>query len=195
MASCVTELDLHPLRRDVSGRESGDGRGDVDDLPALRADGRHSRHRLRPGPRARGVAEPSRWPSRPRNHWRYAELLPLEPAAVRHDWPVGWTPIIDSPRLAQHLGVQQILLKDEGRNPTARSRTGPARSALPTRCKSARRRSPARRPATRPAAWPATRRWPGLPAIHFRAANGAGAEGRPAASVRRDGVRREVVVR
>jgi threonine synthase len=56
---------------------------------------------------------------RPRNHWRYAELLPLEPAAVRHDWPVGFTPIIDAARLARHLGVRQVLLKDEGRNPTA----------------------------------------------------------------------------
>jgi threonine synthase len=45
--------------------------------------------------------------------------LPLEPTAVRHDWPVGYTPIIDSDRLAQHLGVRQLLFKDEGRNPTA----------------------------------------------------------------------------
>jgi threonine synthase len=56
--------------------------------------------------------------ARLRNQWRYAELLPLEPTAVRYDWPVGFTPIVDSPRLAQHLGVRQILLKDEGRNPT-----------------------------------------------------------------------------
>lgn len=56
---------------------------------------------------------------RPRNHWRYAELLPLEPSAVRYDWPVGYTPIINSERLARHLGIRQILLKDEGRNPTA----------------------------------------------------------------------------
>jgi threonine synthase len=55
---------------------------------------------------------------RPRYQWRYAELLPLEPTAVRHDWPVGFTPIVDSPRLASHVGVRQIMLKDEGRNPT-----------------------------------------------------------------------------
>ena len=55
---------------------------------------------------------------RPQNHWRYAELLPLEPAAIRAEWSDGYTPIIDSPRLAKHLGIQQILLKDEGRNPT-----------------------------------------------------------------------------
>jgi threonine synthase len=64
------------------------------------------------------------WHDRPlaqraRNHWRYEELLPLKPAAVRHDWSVGYTPVIDSPRLAKQLGVRQLLFKDEGRNPTA----------------------------------------------------------------------------
>jgi threonine synthase len=57
--------------------------------------------------------------ARARNHWRYEELLPLEPSAVRHDWPVGYTPVIDSERLARQLGVRQLLFKDEGRNPTA----------------------------------------------------------------------------
>jgi threonine synthase len=57
--------------------------------------------------------------NRPQNHWRYEELLPLQPSAVRHDWPVGYTPIIDSERLARQLGVTQLLFKDEGRNPTA----------------------------------------------------------------------------
>jgi threonine synthase len=56
---------------------------------------------------------------RPRNHWRYEELLPLKPSAVRHDWSVGYTPIIDSERLARQLGIKQLLFKDEGRNPTA----------------------------------------------------------------------------
>jgi len=56
---------------------------------------------------------------RPRNHWRYEELLPLKPSAIRHDWSVGYTPIIDSDRLARQLGVRQLLFKDEGRNPTA----------------------------------------------------------------------------
>lgn len=55
---------------------------------------------------------------RPRNQWRYEELLPLEPDAIRREWSDGYTPIIDTPRLARRLGVQQIVLKDEGRNPT-----------------------------------------------------------------------------
>ncbi len=57
--------------------------------------------------------------SRPLNHWRYAELLPLRPASIRHDWQVGWTPIIAAERLAQQLGLKRVLLKDEGRNPSA----------------------------------------------------------------------------
>jgi threonine synthase len=56
---------------------------------------------------------------RPRNQWRYEELLPLQPSGVRHDWPVGYTPNIDSERLARQLGIKQLLFKDEGRNPTA----------------------------------------------------------------------------
>jgi threonine synthase len=56
--------------------------------------------------------------NRPRNQWRYEELLPLEPDAIRRDWPDGYTPIIETPRLARQLGVHQIVLKDEGRNPT-----------------------------------------------------------------------------
>jgi threonine synthase len=55
---------------------------------------------------------------RPLNQWRYAELLPLEPASIDFSWSDGYTPVIDTPRLAHHLGVKQIVLKDEGRNPT-----------------------------------------------------------------------------
>jgi threonine synthase len=63
------------------------------------------------------------WDERPlagraKNHWRYAELLPLEPEAVQHDWWVGMTPVVNSERLARQLGLPQVLLKDEGRNPT-----------------------------------------------------------------------------
>ena len=54
---------------------------------------------------------------RPLDHWRYAELLPLDPRAIRYDWQVGWTPLIDARRLASDLGIRQVVLKDEGRNP------------------------------------------------------------------------------
>ena len=56
---------------------------------------------------------------RPRNHWRYEELLPLAADHVPHQWSVGWTPVVDAKRLAAQLGLRQLLLKDEGRNPSA----------------------------------------------------------------------------
>jgi threonine synthase len=57
--------------------------------------------------------------TRPRDHWRYHELLPVPAAATRPPWPVGWTPVADAPRLAAWAGVRALALKDEGRNPTA----------------------------------------------------------------------------
>lgn len=58
--------------------------------------------------------------SRGYNHWRYWELLPLENFEnISTRWSVGWTPIINAVRFADEIGVKQLLLKDEGRNPTA----------------------------------------------------------------------------
>jgi len=56
---------------------------------------------------------------RPRTHWRYAELLPLEPSAIPREWAVGFTTIVRADRLARAIGLKRLLLKDEGRNPTA----------------------------------------------------------------------------
>ena len=57
--------------------------------------------------------------ARPRDHWRYAEVLPVPAGAARPPLQVGWTPIVEAPRLAAAIGVRQLFLKDEGRNPTA----------------------------------------------------------------------------
>ena len=56
---------------------------------------------------------------REHNHWRYAELLPLKETSLRLEWRVGWTPIVDAQRLATELDLERVLLKDEGRNPSA----------------------------------------------------------------------------
>lgn len=56
---------------------------------------------------------------RPHTIWRYAELLPLPPSSPRPPQPVGWTPLVEAPRLAAWCGVARLRLKDEGRNPTA----------------------------------------------------------------------------
>ncbi|NKQ36915.1 MAG: threonine synthase [Chloroflexi bacterium] len=51
--------------------------------------------------------------------WRYKPLLPIEPDAAVPPLAVGWTPMYDAPRLAESLGLQQVWVKDDGRNPTA----------------------------------------------------------------------------
>ncbi len=51
--------------------------------------------------------------------WRYKPLLPVEPDAEVPPLAVGWTPLYDSPRMAAHLGLRQVWVKDDGRNPTA----------------------------------------------------------------------------
>lgn len=56
---------------------------------------------------------------RPHNHWRYHELLPLRRESIPFDWPVGGTPLIDAGRLARDLGIAGLVLKDDGRGPTA----------------------------------------------------------------------------
>ncbi|MBK8248128.1 MAG: threonine synthase [Gemmatimonadetes bacterium] len=47
---------------------------------------------------------------RPHTLWRYADWLPFEgaPVAARQ---VGWTPLLDAPRVAQVLGVRRAWLK------------------------------------------------------------------------------------
>jgi threonine synthase len=57
--------------------------------------------------------------SRPLSLWRYGELLPVPAGARRPPAAVGWTPIVESKRLAEWAGVASLRLKDEGRNPTA----------------------------------------------------------------------------
>ena len=57
--------------------------------------------------------------ARPRTLWRYRELLPVPENAPRPPWEPGGTPLAPSKPLARWAGVRRLLLKDEGRNPTA----------------------------------------------------------------------------
>jgi threonine synthase len=57
--------------------------------------------------------------SRPRDLWRYRELLPVPDGAPRPPAQVGWTPILAVPRLSEWAGLRALYVKDEGRNPTA----------------------------------------------------------------------------
>jgi threonine synthase len=57
--------------------------------------------------------------SRPADLWRYAELLPVREPRHAVRLGEGWTPLLETPRLAERLGVARCLVKDEGQNPTA----------------------------------------------------------------------------
>jgi threonine synthase len=49
--------------------------------------------------------------------WRYEELLPF-PEEASVTMKEGTTPLIECPGLAAELGVAEVYIKDEGRNPT-----------------------------------------------------------------------------
>ncbi len=53
-----------------------------------------------------------------RDLWRYLPLLPLDPAGELPSLQIGWTPVMDLPRLAARWGVARVLVKDDGRLPT-----------------------------------------------------------------------------
>ena len=48
---------------------------------------------------------------------RYAEFLPF-PADTLVSMAEGTTPLVEAPTLAAEMGVERVLIKDEGRNPT-----------------------------------------------------------------------------
>ncbi len=53
--------------------------------------------------------------------WRYLPLLPVAEPGLHHTplRAVGWTPLLRARRLEASLGLRQLWLKDDGRNPTA----------------------------------------------------------------------------
>jgi threonine synthase len=54
-----------------------------------------------------------------RSIWRYTELLPVADRSLIPPLQVGWTPLYHTTRLGQSLGLPQLYIKDDGRNPTA----------------------------------------------------------------------------
>ena len=53
--------------------------------------------------------------------WRYISLLPVEDPGFEHTplHQVGWTPIYKPELLAKELGLKNLFIKDESRNPSA----------------------------------------------------------------------------
>ncbi|MGE0882513.1 MAG: threonine synthase [Blastocatellales bacterium] len=62
--------------------------------------------------------------------WRYRPLLPMKSTSPVPPLSVGWTPLYDCPRLADEFGVRQLLVKDDGRNPTASFKDRPSALAV-----------------------------------------------------------------
>ncbi len=50
--------------------------------------------------------------------WRYFDLLPIENRKNVQPLPVGWTPMFRAERVGKQLGIKNLYLKDDGRNPT-----------------------------------------------------------------------------
>lgn len=65
-----------------------------------------------------------------RTIWRYRPLLPIEEASQAPPLAVGWTPIYDCTELASRYGAGQLLIKDDGRNPTASFKDRPSALAV-----------------------------------------------------------------
>jgi threonine synthase len=62
--------------------------------------------------------------------WRYRPLLPIAELSPVPPLAVGWTPVYDCPRLAAQLAIKQLLIKDDGRNPTASFKDRPSALAV-----------------------------------------------------------------
>lgn len=56
--------------------------------------------------------------NRPAGIWRWAELLPVEDPAYRFSLGEGDTPLLELRQIGAELGIAELLLKDEGVNPT-----------------------------------------------------------------------------
>ena len=54
-----------------------------------------------------------------RSIWRYKPLLPVRPDSPVPPLAVGWTPLYPARRLRERLGLADLWVKDDGRNPSA----------------------------------------------------------------------------
>ena len=56
--------------------------------------------------------------SRPSTMWRYEEVMPVRDPANIVSLGEGFTPLLRAGRLAREIGIEYLLIKDEGGNPT-----------------------------------------------------------------------------
>nr|WP_230416873.1 threonine synthase [Micromonospora tarapacensis] len=64
------------------------------------------------------VVEPERFGLRPADLWRYRELLPVTDPTCVTTLGEGWTPMLPAPAYGADIGVDDLLVKDEGLTPT-----------------------------------------------------------------------------
>lgn len=57
--------------------------------------------------------------NRPPNMWRYFEVMPVIDPQYVISLGEGFTPILNSTNLGDEIGIKDLLIKDEGLNPTA----------------------------------------------------------------------------
>ncbi|MTK01105.1 threonine synthase [Micromonospora sp. CP22] len=62
--------------------------------------------------------EPERFGLRPANLWRYRELLPVADSRNVTTLGEGWTPMLRAPSYGAGIGIDELLVKDEGLTPT-----------------------------------------------------------------------------
>lgn len=62
--------------------------------------------------------------------WRYLPLLPIDDRSALPPLAVGWTPIYECANIARSYGLKQVLIKDDGRNPTASFKDRPSALAV-----------------------------------------------------------------
>lgn len=68
--------------------------------------------------RAKKLLAKSVFSDRVASLWRYRELLPLQSETNLVSLGEGYTPLLDAKNLAAELGLRQVWIKDEARNPT-----------------------------------------------------------------------------
>ncbi|MFI7026039.1 threonine synthase [Micromonospora sp. NPDC049900] len=66
----------------------------------------------------RRTVEPERFGLRPADLWRYRELLPVADPTYVTTLGEGWTPMLRAPAYGAEIGVDDLLVKDEGLTPT-----------------------------------------------------------------------------
>jgi threonine synthase len=66
----------------------------------------------------RRVVTPAEIARRPADLWRYRELLPVRHPSAVVSLGEGWTPLVPVPRYGGRIGLDRLIVKDEGALPT-----------------------------------------------------------------------------